>query len=150
MNRSQSAVLTQKKFFTPCGTLKESETTTVLTPHFNADGLIPCIAIDARNQTVLMLAWMNAEALAKTIETRQAHYWSRSRNALWRKGESSGATQHVVNMWIDCDQDSVLIAVDVADAVNTCHTGRPTCFFRSIPLGRVPAPGMRLEAENFS
>jgi len=95
-------------------------------PHFNADGLIPAIAQDATNGRVLMLAWMDAEALARTMTTRRATYWSRSRGEHWVKGETSGHIQHVRDLRLDCDGDTVLLrVVQVGPA---CHTGAPTCF----------------------
>lgn len=102
------------------------------TPRFNEDGLIPVIATDTATGMVLMLAWMNAEALNKTIETGQAWYWSRSRRSLWHKGATSGQVQHVDEALIDCDQDAVLLKVSVAADGGCCHTGRPTCFYRRI------------------
>jgi phosphoribosyl-AMP cyclohydrolase len=117
------------------GSIEESE---VFTPRFGADGLIPCTTIDARSGAVLMTAWMNAEALRLTLETGFVHYFSRSRPALWKKGESSGALQRVVEMLADCDQDALVVRAEVADASATCHTGRPTCFYRTVPLGVGP------------
>ena len=108
------------------------------TPRFGADGLIPCVTVDAANGDVLMFAWMNELALERTLETGFAHYWSRSRQALWRKGESSGALQRVVELRTDCDQDVLLLRAGVADRAGTCHTGRDTCFYRSVPLGSGP------------
>lgn len=99
-----------------------------LRPKFDADGLIAAIAQDADTGDVLMLAWMNAEALKQTIETGRAVYWSRTRNALWRKGDTSGHEQHVVEVRIDCDQDAVLLKVRQTGAA--CHTGRHSCFYR--------------------
>jgi phosphoribosyl-AMP cyclohydrolase len=104
-------------------------------PKFDADGLVTCVATDARSGDVLMVAHMNAEALQKTIATGEAHYYSRSRRALWRKGESSGHTQRVVEMRIDCDQDAVWIKVEQQGA-GACHTGRRSCFYRAVPLGK--------------
>lgn len=103
------------------------------TPRYNADGLIPCITMSAKTGHVLMLAYMNAEALAKTLETREAHYWSRSRNELWHKGATSGHVQRVVGMRTDCDQDAILISVEMDDETS-CHTGRESCFYRSVDL----------------
>jgi phosphoribosyl-AMP cyclohydrolase len=117
------------------------------TPRFDANGLIPCIAVDAASGDVLMMAWMNAEALGKTLESGYAHYWSRSRNALWKKGETSGAVQRVVEVRTDCDQDTLLLIAEVADRRNTCHTGRPSCFYRNVPLGAGPLERDFLEAE---
>lgn len=106
------------------------ETSATLTPRFNADGLIPALAQDAASGAVLMLAWMNAEALRLTLETGEATYWSRSRQALWKKGETSGHTQRVVEVRIDCDQDAVLILVEQTGPA--CHTGAANCFYRRV------------------
>jgi phosphoribosyl-AMP cyclohydrolase len=106
-----------------------------LTPKFDADGLVTCVATDAQTGEVLMVAHMNAEALARTIASGDAWYYSRSRQSLWRKGESSGHGQRVVEMRIDCDQDAVWIRVEQAGA-GACHTGRHSCFYRSVPLGK--------------
>ena len=99
-----------------------------LRPKFNADGLIAAIAQDATSGEVLMLAWMNADALTATLETRRATYWSRSRAALWVKGETSGHTQEIVDIRFDCDQDAVLLKVNQTGGA--CHTGRDSCFYR--------------------
>jgi phosphoribosyl-AMP cyclohydrolase len=108
------------------------------TPHFDAAGLIPCIAVDAANGDVLMVAWMNEMALRLTLETGFIHYWSRSRQQVWKKGETSGAKQQVVAIMTDCDQDTLLIRARVANRAGTCHTGRTSCFYRSVPLGSGP------------
>ena len=108
------------------------------TPRFDADGLLPCIAVDTASGDVLMMAWMNEAALQKTLETGFVNYWSRSRQALWKKGESSGTVQQVVEIRTDCDQDTLLVRVRVADRAGTCHTGRSTCFYRRVPLGAGP------------
>ena len=110
----------------------------LFTPRFDANGLIPCITVDAADGDVLMLAWMNAEALRLTLETGFAHYWSRSRQCIWRKGETSGSLQRIVELRTDCDQDVVLMSAEVASRPGTCHTGRTTCFYRSVPLGAGP------------
>ena len=102
---------------------------------WNADGLVAAIAQDAASGRVLTLAWMNREALARTAETREAHYWSRSRRKLWRKGEESGHTQRVVELRVDCDQDAVWLKVE-QKGPGACHTGRASCFYRAIPLGQ--------------
>jgi phosphoribosyl-AMP cyclohydrolase len=99
-----------------------------LRPKFDADGLVAAIAQDAESGEVLMLAWMNAEALRLTLETGRATYWSRSRAALWVKGETSGHTQAVVEVRVDCDQDAVLLKV--RQTGGACHTGRDSCFYR--------------------
>jgi phosphoribosyl-AMP cyclohydrolase len=111
----------------------ELEDGTALTPKFDADGLVTAVATDARSGDVLMVAHMNAQALAKTIATGEAWYYSRSRRALWKKGETSGHTQRVVEMRIDCDQDAVWIKVE--QVAGACHTGRCSCFYRAVPLG---------------
>lgn len=116
------------------GTRAQIEEGSQLLPRFGADGLISCIAVDAHDGSVLMLAHMNAEALARTLETGQAWYWSRSRSELWHKGATSGQVQHVVEMRIDCDQDAILIRVEVAGDGGCCHTGRRSCFYRRVVL----------------
>ena len=102
-------------------------------PKFDAAGLVTCVATDAASGEVLMVAHMNAEALRKTIDSGDAWYFSRSRNALWRKGETSGHTQRVVEMRMDCDQDAVWIRVEQTGAA--CHTGRRSCFYRAVKGG---------------
>ncbi len=99
-------------------------------PKFDAAGLVTCVTTDAVSGDVLMVAHMNEEALRKTVATGEAWYFSRSRNALWRKGESSGQTQRVVEMRTDCDQDAVWLRVEQAGAA--CHTGRRSCFYRKV------------------
>lgn len=102
---------------------------------WNADGLVPAIAQDSTSGEVLMLAWMNRESLALTLETGDAHYWSRSRGALWKKGETSGHIQHVREMRLDCDGDTLLMKVEQVGGV-ACHTGRRRCFFQLLEDGR--------------
>ena len=102
-------------------------------PKFDASGLVTCVATDAGNGEVLMVAHMNDEALRKTIASGEAWYFSRSRQSLWRKGESSGHTQRVVEMRLDCDQDAIWIRVEQAGAA--CHTGRRSCFYRAVTPG---------------
>jgi phosphoribosyl-AMP cyclohydrolase len=104
-----------------------------LAPKFDADGLLPAIVIDAANQQVLMLGYMNADALEKTISTRLAHFWSRSRQSLWRKGEHSGFAQRVDRMLIDDDQDAVILYVAI-DGPGSCHVGFTSCFYRAVDL----------------
>ena len=107
----------------------------VLSPRFNADGLIAAVATDAGTGEVLMLAWMNAEALRLTLDTGQAHYFSRSRQALWKKGESSGQIQIVVEARIDCDQDAVWLKVIAGGDGGACHVGFRSCFYRVVENG---------------
>ncbi len=122
----------QAPFAAPAGTA-ELEEGTALTPKFDADGLVTAVATDAKSGDVLMVAHMNGEALAKTIATGEAWYFSRSRHALWKKGETSGHTQRVVEMRIDCDQDAVWLKVE--QIAGACQTGRRSCFYRAVPLG---------------
>jgi phosphoribosyl-AMP cyclohydrolase len=121
-------------FAAPGGAATELEEGTALTPKFDADGLVTAVATDAQTGEVLMVAHMNAQALAKTIATGEAWYFGRSRAALWRKGESSGHTQRVVELRIDCDQDAVWLKVEQTGGA--CHTGRRSCFYRAVPLGK--------------
>jgi phosphoribosyl-AMP cyclohydrolase len=99
---------------------------------FDAQGLVTAVAQDAKDGRVLMVAWMNRDALTRTLTTRDVTYWSRSRSELWRKGETSGHTQHLVEAWIDCDGDTLLLKVDQTGPA--CHTGAPTCFFSQAKL----------------
>ena len=108
----------------------------LLSPKFNNDGLIPVITTDFKTKEVLMQGFMNSEALKKTIETKEAHYWSRSRKEVWHKGETSGFIQKVVEMRIDDDQDSIWMSVDIGDGAS-CHVGYKSCFYRSITLGKI-------------
>lgn len=130
--------------FAPRGTKEAVESSLELQPKFDADGLIPAIATDAGSGEVLMFAWMNADALALTIETKLAHFWSRSRGALWKKGGESGNLLAVVEMRVDCDQDVVWLRVNVEGDGQACHTGRRSCFYRSVPLGPKPAGAVKL------
>jgi len=109
-----------------------------LAPKFDADGLVTCVTTDVQTGDVLMVAHMNEQALRRTIETGEAWYYSRSRKALWKKGESSGHTQHVKEMRVDCDQDAVWIKVEQSGP-GACHTGRRSCFYRSVPLRQAGA-----------
>ena len=120
--------------FSAPGSTAEVEEGRALTPKFDRDGLVTAVATDAASGDVLMVAHMNAEALKRTIATGEAHYFSRSRGKLWRKGETSGHVQRVVEMRIDCDQDAVWIKVEQAGE-GACHTGRRSCFYRAVPLG---------------
>jgi len=102
---------------------------------WNQDGLVPAVAQDAVTQRVLTLAWMNREALAKTVKTREAHYWSRSRAKLWKKGERSGHTQRVREVRMDCDSDAILLLVEQVGGI-ACHTGRERCFYKKLEDGQ--------------
>jgi phosphoribosyl-AMP cyclohydrolase len=130
-------VLAEKSPFASPGSNADLEEGFALTPKFDAEGLVTAVATDAATGDVLMVAHMNAQALAKTIATGEAWYFSRSRGALWKKGETSGHTQRVVEMRIDCDQDAVWIKVE--QVAGACHTGRRSCFYRAVPLGKAGA-----------
>ena len=121
-----------QKIFAPPAAPEQQELGPVLRPKFNADGLVTCVTVDAEGGAVLMVAHMDATALEKTLATGEAHYWSRSRQALWRKGETSGSVQKVVGAAVDCDQDAILLHVRVGGDGATCHTGRRSCFYRRI------------------
>jgi phosphoribosyl-AMP cyclohydrolase len=121
-------------------TNNEIEEGTNFAPRFDANGLITAVVADERSGEILMLAHMNAEALERTIETREGWFYSRSRKSLWKKGETSGNVLRVSAMKVDCDQDAVLLKVSVAGDGKTCHTGRRSCFYREVPLGRGKQP----------
>lgn len=108
---------------------------TTLTPRYDANGLVTAVVTDAASGELLMVAHMNAEALAKTIASGEAWYFSRSRQALWKKGETSGHVQRVLELRIDCDQDAVWLRV-AQEGAGACHTGRRSCFYRKVPLGQ--------------
>lgn len=116
-----------------------------LLPKFDADGLLTAVVTDAGSGDVLMVAHMNAEALAKTIETGEAWYYSRSRKKLWKKGETSGHVQRIKELRVDCDQDALWLKV-VQEGEGACHTGRRSCFYRAVPLGQTGA--VRLEFQD--
>ena len=107
-----------------------------LSPKFDDKGLIPVVTTDSKTGEVLMHGYMNSEALKKTIETKEAHYWSRSRKAIWHKGKTSGFSQKVIQIRVDDDQDSIWLSVDIGDGAS-CHVGYKSCFYRSIPLGKI-------------
>jgi phosphoribosyl-AMP cyclohydrolase len=121
--------------FPPPGPVAELERGSTLTPSFNADGLVAAIAQHADTGEVLMLAWMDARALRLTLDTGEAHYFSRSRQALWKKGETSGQIQQVAEVRIDCDQDAVLLKVRPQGDGGACHVGFRSCFYRVVENG---------------
>jgi len=123
-------------------TVEQVEEGQELAPKFDAAGLIPCVTTDFHSGEVLMVAVMNREALARTIETGEAHYWSRSRRQLWHKGATSGLVQKVVEMRIDDDQDCVWLRVEIAGGAS-CHVGYRSCFYRKVPVGAARAPDSR-------
>ena len=116
--------------------IKEVEEGKYLEPKFDENGLIPVITTDFKNGDILMHGYMNDEALKKTIETKEAHYWSRSRKKIWHKGQISGFVQTIKEIRIDDDQDSVWLSVDIGNGAS-CHVGYRSCFYRSIPLGNI-------------
>ncbi|MEA2860575.1 MAG: phosphoribosyl-AMP cyclohydrolase [Methylobacteriaceae bacterium] len=129
--------------FSTAASKAELEDGTIFTPRFDRDGLIVCVTTDAHTGAVLMVAYMNEEALRLTIETGIAHYWSRSRKSLWRKGDTSGQVQTVTEMRPDCDQDAILLKVRVGGDGNSCHTGRKSCFYRRVNM---PGQGLVFDA----
>ena len=116
--------------------IKEVEEGKYLEPKFDENGLIPIITSDFKNGDILMHGYMNDEALKKTIETKEAHYWSRARKKIWHKGQISGFVQKVKKIKIDDDQDSIWLSVDIGNG-SSCHVGYRSCFYRSIPLGKI-------------
>src|ERR1700742_2032444 len=123
-----------ESLFTAAHTASDLEEGLLLTPKFDANGLVTCVTADVGTGEVLMVAHMNAEALARTIASGEAWYFSRSRGALWKKGETSGHAQRVLEMRVDCDQDAILIKVEQSGG--PCHTGRRSCFYRAVRLGK--------------
>src|SRR5262245_38313985 len=131
--------------FAERGTPEDVERGLSFQPAFDGDGLIPAIVTDAATGEVLMFAWMNAEALSLTLETRVAHFWSRSRGKLWKKGEESGNMMLVAEVRTDCDQDVVWVKVTVEGDGVACHTGARSCFYRTLPLGQAASSNLRLD-----
>ena len=117
-------------------TIKEVEEGKYLSPKFDENGLIPVVTTDFKTGDILMHGYMNYEALEKSIETKEAHYWSRSRKKIWHKGQVSGFIQKVKEIRIDDDQDSVWLSVDIGNG-SSCHVGYRSCFYRSVPLGKI-------------
>jgi Phosphoribosyl-AMP cyclohydrolase len=115
--------------------VEQVEESNDLAPSFGDQGLIPVVTTDVHSGDVLMVGYMNKDAFALTIETKKAHYWSRSRNKIWKKGETSGLVQNVIELRIDDDQDSLWLKVDVEGSGASCHVGYKSCFYRSVPLG---------------
>ncbi len=128
--------------FAQRGDKREIEEGGGFAPKFDRDGLIVCVTTEAHTGDILMVAYMNEEALRLTLETGVAHYWSRSRNALWRKGDTSGQVQTVRDVLVDCDQDAIQLKVEAGGDGKACHTGRRSCFYRRAVAGD---DGVRLE-----
>jgi phosphoribosyl-AMP cyclohydrolase len=121
--------------FHPRRSVEQVEEGAQLAPKFGPDGLIPCITTDAGSGDVLMLGWMNAEALRLTLQTGEAHCFSRARQTLWHKGTTSGLVQHVIEARVDDDQDAIWLRVAVAGSGASCHVGYRSCFYRAVPVG---------------
>ena len=140
--------MTQKRFFFgKRSSVEEVEEGTTFSPKFDEDGLIPVVTTEADTGTLLMLGFMNEEALGLTIETKEAHYWSRSRNILWKKGQTSGLIQRVKELKVDDDQDALWLRVKVGGSGASCHVGYHSCFYRSLPLGNVANDLVYTESE---
>jgi phosphoribosyl-AMP cyclohydrolase len=132
-------VTADPSLFAPRGSEREIEEGAAFAPKFDAAGLIACVVTDARSAELLMVAHMNAQALAKTLETGDAWFYSRSRGTLWKKGETSGRVMRVVEMRVDCDQDALWLRVEQASD-GACHTGRRSCFYRVVTAAGPGAP----------
>jgi phosphoribosyl-AMP cyclohydrolase len=128
--RAMSTILTDPKTLSH----EQLEEGALFAPRFDASGLVTVVTVDAGTNEVLMLAHMNAEALALTLETGIAHYWSRSRDKIWKKGETSGELQEVVDLRVDCDQDALVMSVNQTGRGAACHTGRKSCFYRRVSV----------------
>jgi phosphoribosyl-AMP cyclohydrolase len=139
------AAAAEERFSPAPADKKVLEEGSVLTPRFNSDGLVTAVVTDMRDDRLLMVAHMNAEALQLTLETGIAHYWSRSRNQLWKKGETSGNMQQVQEIRVDCDQDALWLRVSVQGDGLTCHTNRRSCFYRRVQTGESGASLVRAE-----
>ena len=140
--------MTQKKFyFGKRNSVEEVEEGTTFSPKFDKDGLIPVVTTEADTGTLLMVGFMNEEALGLTIETKEAHYWSRSRKILWKKGQTSGLIQRVEELKVDDDQDALWLRVKVGGSGASCHVGYHSCFYRSLPLGNVANDLVYTESE---
>ena len=127
--------MTNPVFFASRVSVEQVEEGCVLAPKFDSSGLIPCITTDAGTGEVLMLGYMNGEAFERTIESGEAHYWSRSRQCLWHKGSTSGLVHKIIEIRIDDDQDAVWLRVEIPGISASCHVGYRSCFYRSVQLG---------------
>lgn len=141
------STVSETSLFAPRATTEQVEEGRLFAPKFDADGLITCVVTDAWSAEVLMVAYMNPEALAKTIRSGEAWFYSRSRQKLWKKGETSGHVQRVVEMRVDCDQDAIWLRVEQIGA-GACHTGRASCFYREVPLKQTDLRRLILDFRN--
>lgn len=139
-----------KVSFSPRQSVEEVEEGTALAPKFDAQGLLPCITTDAQSGEVLMLGWMTQEALRLTIETGEAHYFSRARQILWHKGATSGLVQRVIEARIDDDQDAIWLRVEVGGTGASCHVGYRSCFYRAVPTGAEAGEALRFTEDHKS
>lgn len=137
--------MTDTSLFPKPGSTAEVEEGLGFTPKFDADGLVTAVVTDVKTGDVLMVAHMNAQALSNSIRTGEAWFYSRSRQKLWKKGESSGHVQRIVELRVDCDQDALWLKVE-QDGSGACHTGRRSCFYRAVPLGQTG--NVKLEFRN--
>lgn len=133
--------------FAPRGDHEAIEGGAAFAPQFDRDGLIVAIVTDAATSEVLMVAHMDAEALARTVETGEAWFWSRSRRRLWKKGEESGNVLRVSEVRVDCDQDAILVKATLAGDGIACHRGYRSCFYRTVPVGKAVTPGLALRLD---
>ena len=141
--------MTESALFAPRASVEQVEEGSELSPKFDSNGLMPCVTTDANSGEVLMLGYMNHEALEKTIKTREAHYFSRSKGGLWHKGATSGLVQRVTDLRIDDDQDAVWIKVQVQGSGASCHVGYRSCFYRSVePDEKLDSPARLVFKEN--
>ena len=124
-----------KSLFKDRVSVEQVEESSDLAPSFDSHGLMPVVTTDINTGDVLMIGYMNKESLELTIKTKKAHYWSRSREKVWKKGETSGLFQNVIELRIDDDQDSLWLKVDIEGSGASCHVGYKSCFYRSVPLG---------------
>jgi len=134
-------------YFADRVSIEQVEEGATLAPKFDADGLIACITTAAETGEVLMLGYMNRDALERTIASGEAHYWSRSRQQLWHKGATSGLTQRIVEMRVDDDQDAIWLRVSVAGSGASCHVGYRSCFYRSVETGVPSGTSVKLKFE---
>jgi phosphoribosyl-AMP cyclohydrolase len=131
-SRAERILKMQQHAFPVVTDKKALEEGAAFAPKFDSAGLVVCVTVEAATNEPLMVAYMNAEALALSLETGVAHYWSRSRQSLWRKGDTSGQTQRIVEIRVDCDQDALLLKVEAGGDGGACHTGRKSCFYRKV------------------
>ncbi len=139
--------MSESSIFAARANTEQVEEGRLFAPKFDGDGLITCVVTDAWTAEVLMVAHMNQEAVVKTLTTGEAWYYSRSRSKLWKKGETSGHTQRVIEMRVDCDQDALWIRVEQVGA-GACHTGRASCFYRAVPLKQTDFRRLVLDFRN--